>query len=69
MIEETYFKIQPSEGIVCDMASRLLAAFITSGQLTTENEVEMIERSANLAIKLAYTIDKHVESDDENGNR
>jgi hypothetical protein len=69
MIEETFLRIQHSEGKVCDMASRLLAAFIASGHCTPENEDELAERSANLAIKLADRVDKLVESDDENGER
>lgn len=69
MIEETFLRLQHSEGIVCDMASRILAAYVSSGQVTPENEDQLIERSATLAIRLATKIDRALESDDENGER
>jgi hypothetical protein len=67
MAEETFLRLQHSEGKVCDMASRLLAAFIASGQCTQENEDQLIGRSAFLAVKLADKVDKIIESDDEKG--
>jgi hypothetical protein len=69
MIEETFLRLQHSEGIVCETASRLLAAYISSGQLNSENESELVERSVSLAIKLAEKTDRAIESDDENGVR
>jgi cell division protein FtsB len=47
------------------MASRLLAAFIASVQLTSYNGDKMIIRSLNLAFKLALKADHAIESDDE----
>jgi len=67
MIEETFLRLQHSEGIVCEMASRLLAAQIANGRLTAENEEELIEESVRLAIRLAQKTDRAIESDDENG--
>ncbi|MDD2829497.1 MAG: hypothetical protein PHW18_07995 [Sulfuricurvum sp.] len=64
--EETYLKLQYSENTIAHMASRLLAAYVTSAQLTPSNESELIDRSVRLAIKLAYTADKLIESDNEN---
>lgn len=69
LIQESFLRLQHSEGIVCQMASNFLSAFIASGQLTADNEDLLIDRSANLAIRLAMKIDRAVESDDENGNK
>ncbi|RNC65613.1 MAG: hypothetical protein ED859_17365 [Desulfuromonadales bacterium] len=65
MPEETFLRLQQSEGIVCQMASRLLAAFISAGHLNARNEDEVIARSVELAIKLARQADLAIESDDE----
>lgn len=51
------------------MASNLMAAFISSGQVNLENEDAFLERSISMAIKLAGKIDRAIESDDENGER
>jgi hypothetical protein len=67
MIAKTFLKLQQTEGVVAGMASRILAAFIASGQLTRENEAELVERSIAMAIKLAHDTDCAIESDDENG--
>ncbi len=65
MLEETFVKLQHSEGIICHMASRLLAAYISSGQLSRSNEDELVERSVALALKLAYKADRAIDSDEE----
>jgi len=67
MIEETFLRLEHSEGIVCEMASRILAAFISSGQLDSENENDLLERSVSLAVRLAEMTDRAVESDNERG--
>jgi translation initiation factor 2B subunit (eIF-2B alpha/beta/delta family) len=67
MIEETYLRLQHSESVVCEMASRFLAAYIASGQLTADNGEELVERSIQLAISMAQKADRAIESDDENG--
>ncbi len=69
MGEETFIRLQHSEGVVCHMASRLLAAFISSGQLTPENEDVLVDRSIRMAVKLAFRTDRAIESDDENGDQ
>jgi hypothetical protein len=69
MPEETFLRLQHSESVVCQMASHLLAAFISSGQLKPENEDEIIDRSLKMAIKLALKVDRAIESDDENGEK
>jgi hypothetical protein len=65
MTEETYLKLQHSETAVAHMASRILSAYIVSGQLSETNEDELISRSLKLAIELAEKADKLIDSDDE----
>jgi len=69
MLEETFLRLQPSESNVCEMASRIFAAYVSSGQLTTENEDQLIERSISIAIKMAQKTDRTIESDNENGEQ
>ncbi len=69
MAEEFFLRLQHSEGVVCQMASNLLAAFIAAGHLTPDNENELIDRSLKLAIKLAFKADRFIESDDESGEK
>ncbi|MBK8792575.1 MAG: hypothetical protein IPN59_05360 [Holophaga sp.] len=68
MVEETFLRLQHSESVVCEMASTLLAAYISSGQLTVENEDALIERTLTMAIKLARSADRAIESDNENND-
>ena len=65
MNEETFLRLQHSESIVSTAASQILSAFIISGQLTKENEDELINRSLEMAIKLVHKADQLVDSDDE----
>lgn len=69
MIDETFLRLQTSEGIVAGMASRLLAAYIAAGQVNPANEDEMIEKALSLAIRLARLTDRTIESDDENSGK
>lgn len=65
MVEETFLRLQHSEGVICEMGSRLLAAYISSGQLTPSNQDELIERCLELSIKMAQKADRAIESDNE----
>jgi hypothetical protein len=65
MTEETYIKLQYSESVVSNMASRILSAFIASGQLSENNEDELMNRSLEMAIKLAIKADRMIDSDEE----
>lgn len=69
MAEETFLRLQQSEGTVYQAASRLLAAFIMSGQLKPDNEDELIGRSLSMVTKLALKADHAIESDEESGDK
>lgn len=65
MSEETFLRLQRSEGIVAQIASRILAAHIASGQMQMRNEDEILDKSIALAIRLVRKVDQTIESDDE----
>ncbi len=69
MRPEVFFRFQHSEGVVAEMASRLLAAHIIAGKLNSSNEEALIEKSLSLALRLAQKADQLIESDDEDGER
>jgi len=60
-----YLQLQPSEQAVLHAASRILAGFAANGELTKENEAELADRSVRLAARLAVTVERYVQSDDE----
>jgi hypothetical protein len=60
-------ELQPSETAVVHAASRILAALIGAGKLTTDNADDLVRTSVRLAIDLALETDRVVESDDEAG--
>ncbi len=66
MVEETFFRLQHSESVICHMASRLLAAQIAAGRLSADTEEALLEQCLDLAIKLARKADRAIESDNEN---
>ncbi len=68
MTEKTFFRLQHSETVIAEMASRLLAAYIGASQVNQANEDEIIDKSLLLAVRLAQKADKLIESDDEDGD-
>jgi uncharacterized membrane protein YvbJ len=60
-----YLKLEPSEQAVFHAASRLYAAYITSGQLTDSNEGEVMKLAVTRAIQLALLTERSVQSDGE----
>ena len=65
MKEETFLRLQQSEGIVAQIASRIFAAYIAAGQTQVRNEEEVLDKSIALAIRLAQKVDQALESDNE----
>lgn len=58
-------KLQHSESVVMHAASRIYAAYITSGKVAEKSEDEWIQRSIQEAVKMAVATDSAVVSDDE----
>jgi hypothetical protein len=62
-----YLSLQPSEGIVVQVAGQIYAAYISSGRVTDGDEDRWMKRSIREAIQIAKTVDEVVQSDDELG--
>ena len=58
-------KLQHSESVVCHVASRIYAAYISSGRVASGEEKHWIKRSIKEAIDLCVATDEAVSSDDE----
>ncbi len=67
MKPETYLKLQESESVVIHAASRIFSAFVSSGQVTPENEDKMLLRAVRAAVRMARMTDRLVQSDEEAG--
>jgi hypothetical protein len=65
MLKEEYLHLQHSESVVAHMSATIFAALISKEGLTAENENALLEKSLQLAIKLAVLSEKHVKSDQE----
>jgi hypothetical protein len=60
-----YLSLEPSETAVLHAASRIFAAFVTTGVVTDANQHELSDRSVKLATRMALVIEKYIQSDDE----
>lgn len=65
MTQEQYMSLQHSESVVAQMAATIFAGFIQKGELRENNEDDLVNRSVDIAIKLANRTDALVKSDEE----
>jgi hypothetical protein len=65
MLKKTPLDLKLSEATVLHAASRIFSAYLVQGKMTEENEQKWIERSIEIAIKMAQLVDIRVESDGE----
>ncbi len=68
MPKGTFIRLQHSEAVVAQMASRLLAAYIAAGRVSPASEDEVLGKCVSLAVRLAQLTDRTIESDDENAD-
>jgi hypothetical protein len=59
--------LQPSETALFHAASRIYAAYISSGHVTEGNEDDMLNRSITEALRMARRVEEAVQSDSELG--
>ncbi len=62
---QSYLSLQPSERTVYEVASRIYAAFIASGQRNDANKADLMRLSIQEAIELASVVEDRIQSDDE----
>lgn len=55
--------LEHSKAVVCDMASRIFAAYIVRGEVKDGEESNWMERSIREAVKIAKTINASIESE------
>ena len=60
-----HLKLQHSESVVLTAASRIYAAYISSGKVAEGEEDKMMAKSIREAIKLAFATDDAIISDGE----
>ena len=65
MLPKVHLTLQPSESVIVNCASRIYAAYVASGQVTDENEADLMEKSIQLAIKIGLRTDDLILSDKE----
>lgn len=65
MLKPELLHLQHSESVVAHMSATIFASLVASEGLTPENENVLLERSVQLAIKLASLSEKYVKSDEE----
>ena len=62
-----YANLQPSEMAIFSAAANIFASYLSCGKVNDENQKEMIKKSIKISLKIANTVDKVVQSDDEIG--
>ena len=60
-----YLSLQPSEAAVLAAASRIFAAYVAAGQVTDDNEPDLVNRAVRAALRLALITERVVQSDTE----
>jgi hypothetical protein len=65
MSDETFLSLQPSESVIANMASRIFAAYVQKGEVKDSNADEYINKSTQLAIRIANYTDTVCKSDGE----
>lgn len=65
MSEENYLSLQPSEGIIASMASRIFAAYVQKGEVGDDNIDHYVKKSTHIALKIASYTDSVSKSDGE----
>ena len=56
--------LEPSKGVVSEMASRIYAAYIMRGDVAEGEEDQYMERSIRQAVRIAKTVERSVETED-----
>jgi len=60
MSKTHYFSLQPSETAIFQAAANIFASYIAAGQVTAENQAEMMEKAIAASISMAHHVDEVV---------
>jgi len=67
MAKQPYVKLEPTEGIITQVAGQIYAAYIAAGKVTEGAETEWMTRSIREALRIARTVDDTIQADQEIG--
>ena len=65
MSKTQYFNLQPSETAIFQAAANIYASYVQTGQVTSENNAEIMKKAIGASISIARTVEKIVQSDEE----
>lgn len=65
MSKTHYFSLQPSEAAIFQAAANIFASYIATGQVSGENQAEMMKKAIAASISMAHYIEEVVISDNE----
>ena len=65
MDDKAYVKLHPSEAVIVGAAAQIFSGYVSGGQVSDETEQDLVERSVDIAIRMAGLIDTRVQCDDE----
>ena len=65
MSKTHYFSLQPSETAIFQAAANIFASYIAAGQVTDENQAEMMKKAIAASISMAQYVEDVIISDNE----
>jgi hypothetical protein len=65
MSKTQYFNLQPSETAIFQAAANIYASYVQTGQVTSENNAEIMKKAISASVSIARTVEKIVQSDEE----
>ena len=65
MSKTHYFSLQPSETVIFQAAANIYASYVQAGQVTSENNAEMMKKAIGESISIAHQVEKIIQSDQE----
>ena len=65
MSKTHYFSLQPSETAIFQAATNIFASYIAAGQVTAENQAEMMKKAIAASISMAQYVEDVIISDNE----
>jgi len=65
MSKTHYFSLKPSETAIFQAAANIFASYIAAGQVTGENQAEMMKKAIAASISMAHYVEEVVISDNE----
>jgi hypothetical protein len=65
MTDKHYFSLEPSKIAVFRAAAQIFSGYVSAGQLTDSNEIDLIRKSITQSITLARSIERIIKGNSE----